>query len=137
MNTFIWKEEYKIDHGIIDAQHQQLFNLANQIVGVTDNSKITRLLMQFYQHVREHFQAEENLMKETNYPGYQQHVEAHNQMLDGLVEISKKVHAKCCHSSDIQHFVDRWLLVHILNEDMQLVKHLKPDSQAAEQATQH
>ncbi len=137
MNNFSWKDEYKIDHGVIDAQHQQLFNLANQIITVSDTNELTRMLMLLYQHVRVHFLAEENLMKETNYPRYQNHVEAHNQMLDRLVEISKTVPAQCWNTADIQHFVNRWVLVHILDEDMQLVQHLKSMSNTPSDHPKH
>jgi len=125
MNHFNWQDEYKIDHDVIDAHHQQLFDLANSIMTVTDHAEITRMLMLFYQHIRVHFAAEERFMKESNYPDYQKHIETHNKMLDRLVDISKSVHAKRWQNSDIQAFVNHWVLEHILTEDMKVVHHLK------------
>lgn len=125
MSEFTWNENYQIGNETVDSQHRYIFELANQIVDVTDDGEITRLLMLFYQHVREHFYAEEQLMKQTSYPGYQKHVEQHNQMLDRLVEISETVQKKQWHPSDIKEFVNGWVLVHILQEDMLLGAYLK------------
>lgn len=117
MSEFIWHNHYKIGHATVDEQHQHLFELANLIVEANDTDELIRLFMLFYQHIREHFQAEEALMKQLNYPGYEQHVTAHNQMLDRLVEISKTIHARQWNLADIQVFVSRWVLVHILEVD--------------------
>lgn len=127
MSKFTWRDEYKTGHDTIDAQHQNLFKLANQLVDVTDQDEITRLLMLFYQHVREHFQYEEQFMKQTGYSGYQAHVESHNKMLDKLIGISKKVQLKQWVNSDIQAFVDGWVLVHILEEDLKFIRGLKAE----------
>ncbi|MCQ8127610.1 bacteriohemerythrin [Methylomonas rivi] len=125
MSKFIWRDEYKTGHDTIDAQHRNLFKLANQLVDVSDQDEITRLLMLFFQHVREHFQYEEQFMKQSGYSDYQAHVESHNKMLDKLIDISKKVQLKQWIASEIQSFVDSWVLVHILGEDLKFIDELK------------
>lgn len=125
MSEFIWDDCYNIGDSTIDAQHRRLFELANQLVGASGNAEITRLLMLFYQHVREHFQAEEAVMKRANYPHYRKHVQSHNQMLDRLMEISEAVRQAHWNPSDIKIFVKEWVLVHILDEDIILGKYLK------------
>lgn len=117
MSEFIWHDHYKIGNATVDEQHQHLFELANQIVEAGDTDELIRLFMLFYQHIREHFQAEETLMKLKHYPAYEQHVTAHNQMLDRLVEISQTIHSRQWNPADIQVFVSRWVLVHILEVD--------------------
>lgn len=124
MGEFIWHDHYKIGNATVDEQHQRLFELANQIVEADDTDELIRLFMLFYQHIREHFQAEELLMKQNHYTGYEQHVTAHNQMLDRLVEISKTIHDRQWNTADIQVFVSRWVLVHILEVDRLLGKFL-------------
>lgn len=119
MSEFTWNDRYKIGNETVDAQHRYIFEIANQLVSVSDDGEITRLLMLFYQHVREHFQAEEQLMKQANYPDYQKHLEQHNQMLDRLIGISQSVQKKDWDPADIKTFVNRWVSVHIAHEDMQ------------------
>lgn len=125
MSEFIWDDRYNIGDSTIDAQHRRLFELANQLVEASGNAEITRLLMLFYQHVREHFQVEEAVMKQTNYPHYRKHVQSHNRMLDRLVEISEAVRQSHWNPSDIRIFVQEWVLVHIMDEDMMLGEYLK------------
>jgi hemerythrin len=89
MDMFTWQDHYQIGNAAVDAQHQHLFDLAKQIVEATGTDELTRLVMQFYQPIREHFQSEENLMKLHGYPCYPVHIENHNLMLNRLIEISK------------------------------------------------
>ncbi|WAR46855.1 bacteriohemerythrin [Methylomonas rapida] len=125
MSEFTWSDRYKIGNDLVDSQHQHIFKLANETVSVSDDADITRLLMLFYQHVREHFQAEERLMKQAGYPRYQEHVEEHNLMLDRLNEISLNVQKRQWNPDDIKMFVRRWISVHIVQEDMRVGEYLK------------
>lgn len=129
MSEFTWLDDYKIGDASIDKQHQNLFTVANQIIEAKTDGEVSRLLMQFYQHVREHFNDEENLMKRHHYPDYPAHVAAHNLMLDKLNDIGKTVHSKQWTPEDIRIFVNHWVLVHILEVDMQFGQFLKQHSQ--------
>ncbi|MDD2760384.1 MAG: hemerythrin family protein [Methylomonas sp.] len=124
MSVFTWNDSYQIGDDNVDAQHRHLFELANQMVEATDNELI-RLLMSFYRHVREHFEAEEDLMKQVGFPDYKNHVQEHDQMLDRLVEISKAVQLKQWSANDIRAFIDSWVLSHILQKDSIIGEHLK------------
>lgn len=130
MSLFNWKSHYQIGDTKVDAQHQRLFELANQIVKASGQGEITRLIMLFYQHVREHFQTEEALMKQTGFPDYPTHRDSHNLMLDKLIDISKTIQRREWDSHDIQNFVSEWILSHILSEDMELGEFLKQYRQA-------
>lgn len=128
MNEFVWNNRYLIGNEEVDVQHQHLFELANQLVEASRDDEIIRLLMLFYQHAREHFSAEEELMKQAGYPDYLRHVEAHNQMLGKLAELSKTVQQKQWNPSELKVFVTRWVLVHILDDDMPMGEYLKQHS---------
>jgi hemerythrin len=125
MSEFTWQDDYKIGHATVDAQHRQLFDLANKIVEAATSETLTHLFALFYQHIREHFEAEEQLMKHHGYPGYAQHVATHNQMLDRLNDISQTIYHKQWQPADIKVFVSQWVLVHILEEDKLLGEYLK------------
>lgn len=131
MKEFIWHDHYKTGDATVDAQHQHLFELANLIVETNDSQETTRLLMLFYQHLREHFHSEENLMKQHGYPDYPNHVKSHNEMLDRLNEISEIIQSRQWQLSEIQIFVSRWVLVHILEKDIPLGDFLKQHSKFA------
>lgn len=118
MNEFVWHDHYRVGNDIIDRQHRQLFDVGNRIVEVGSSEELIYLFMLFYQHLHEHFQAEEDLMKQYQYPDYAKHVDEHNHMLDRLIEISRTVQNRQWNMADIQVFVSRWVLVHILEFDM-------------------
>ena len=109
----------------MDSQHQHIFGLANQIAEANKDAELTHLLMLLYRHTREHFKAEEELMKQAAYPDYGRHIEQHDQMLTRLAEISESVQKKQWNPDAIKTFISNWILIHILEEDMRLADYLK------------
>lgn len=133
MSEFIWKDQYNIGHPTVDAQHKSLFELANKILDANDSETLMHLFMLFYKHVREHFEAEEQLMKDRDYPGFWAHVQTHNQMLDKLNVMSQSIADRQWQTDDISAFVGQWILVHILEEDKPLGNYLELSVKAAKQ----
>jgi hemerythrin len=125
MGKFIWRDTYDVGIEAIDSQHKQLFSLANRVAEATDEKEITHLLMLFYKHIRKHFTAEEEFMRQIEYSEYPNHVQCHNEMLDSLIELSDKVQSRICRPLDIENFVDHWVMEHILTEDLKLVHALQ------------
>lgn len=125
MSEFVWLDTYKIGNDSVDQQHQYLFKLANQIVEAKDTESLREYAMLLYRHIREHFQAEEALMKQHGYPAYAEHVQAHNQMLDKLVEISDHIHQGKWQHEEVRQFMRGWVLVHILDVDSLLGNFLR------------
>lgn len=118
MSEFTWLDKYNIGNEIVDRQHRYLFELANRIVEDHSSAELTEHAMLLYRHVREHFRAEELLMQQFDYPGYEEHVQAHNQMLDTLNEISEHIQNGSWNPNEIRDFMRGWVLVHIQEVDM-------------------
>lgn len=116
MGEFIWQNQYLIGNQTVDQQHRQLFELANQLAHAKDHQALSENAMRLYRHVREHFQAEENYMKDHAYPDYQQHVATHDLMLNKLVEVSDKINKNEWQQQDVLKFMHEWI-AHILEED--------------------
>lgn len=125
MSEFVWHDHYSIGNDIVDRQHRDLFDVGNRIVEAADSEELIHLFMLFYQHLREHFQSEESLMKHHRYPDYEKHVAEHDRMLDRLIDISGTVQSRQWNLADIQVFVSRWVLVHILEFDIPLGEFLR------------
>lgn len=116
MSEFVWHDHYLIGNQKVDLQHQQLFNLANNLVQSKNQNDLAENAMLMYRHVREHFQAEEAFMKDCGYPHYQQHSATHNVMLDKLVDVSDKINRHEWKQHDVLKFMQEWI-AHILEED--------------------
>lgn len=120
MNQFIWRDDFEIDNEIIDSQHKHIFELANKVFAASDKAVIRHCALGFFKHIREHFKAEEQLMREMDYPGYQNHVQAHNELLVRLEEISAPLNGGEFNINNLNQLMTDWLLTHILEEDMKI-----------------
>ncbi|WP_020481509.1 bacteriohemerythrin [Methylomonas sp. MK1] len=124
MNKFVWENQYLLGNEVVDQQHRELFDLANQLVNSKDTQALAENIMLLYQHVREHFQAEEAFMKQHGYPEYQHHVQTHNLMLEKLIAFSQKINRQKCQELDVSGFMRDWLN-HILEEDAAINAYFK------------
>jgi len=126
MNKFIWLDEYKIGDEIIDQQHEYLFDLANQIVDPENDAQKTHLnVLALYHYFREHFKDEESLMKQYNYPDYEEHVKKHENLTKKLREINDGIVTGEISLQDVTEFMQNWVHGHILGEDLILGQFLR------------
>lgn len=120
MMQFLWDDKYKMGIDVIDQQHQSIFEWANKVINITNNSELTTCFMALYKHVREHFRDEEALMLEYHYPDIQIHILEHNEILDTLVKLSPQINEGTWHKSDIEHCMAKWVMEHIPLQDRKL-----------------
>ncbi|BBL70603.1 bacteriohemerythrin [Methylogaea oryzae] len=124
MAIFSWKNDYRVGDATIDAQHEYLFALANEVVGSQSRAELTNHVMKLYRYVREHFSHEEAVMKQTSYPSYQEHIAMHDQLMAQLTAISDSIGKDQWSVDELQRFMNQWLLGHILEVDTQLAAFL-------------
>ncbi len=115
-----WKDAYKIGQTDIDEQHQRLFELSNAVSAATDQPTVRQLLMQLYKHTREHFELEEALMREFNYPDSNAHISSHNSLLARLNDVSQDVGQGKVDTAAIEKLMTDWALGHILKDDVKI-----------------
>ena len=113
-----WLDAYSIGIDDVDQQHKYLFELINETLQCNEKEKLQLSLMQLYKYTREHFNAEESLMKEIFYPKYEQHKEIHNQLITELNKKSKEAIDEPTKRDKLDVFLVRWLIVHILGDDV-------------------
>jgi hemerythrin len=120
-----WKDSYCIGDAHIDRQHQELFALANTMFAARDQAALRLCAVRLYKHVREHFSAEESLMKRVGFPLYEQHVASHNRMLSGLNAISQDIASNTIDPSVVAVFLQDWSLNHIPNADAEVTRYVR------------
>ena len=73
-----WSDKYKLHHDLIDAQHKELFRLANFVYRLhpekTTKQELAVILKSFYQYIQTHFKDEESYMESINYPLRKEHI---------------------------------------------------------------
>lgn len=120
-----WKDSYKIGDPEVDQQHQYLFELTNEFIAADSLSAMRSLMILLYKHTREHFEAEEQLMRSVSFPGLALHQEHHNQLLSRLSELSMDVGKGFMNKPAIVGLMTDWATKHIPLEDAQVVAFMK------------
>lgn len=115
-----WNDSFKIGNAQIDAEHQHLFELANQFIAATDKTELTHCAMQLYRHTRVHFEHEEALMRELNFVDYASHVASHNQLVSLLNAVSESIANDSLNKGEVLTLMTNWALHHIPHHDGQL-----------------
>lgn len=125
MAKFNWSEDFKIDNEIIDSQHRHLFDLANKVFESDSRAAITECALGLFQYIRQHFKDEESVMKQSGYPDYEKHIQAHDQILVRLEAISIDLKENQFRTDELNRLMVDWLLTHILKEDMLIGEFLR------------
>ena len=126
MRNFIEWSDDDLSVGIeeIDAQHKILVGLVNrmhQAIHERHGSDVVKgILAELADYTRIHFAVEESLMRIFGYPGYEEHKEMHEELLQNVHELQEKVESgKTAIGFELMHFLRNWLTKHIMDEDMQ------------------
>ena len=131
MSEFVWSAKYSIGNEQVDAEHQRLIALANDVATFAANGeKLARIkvaIVALYEYVKTHFQHEEEYMLELDYPHYEEHKKLHEGIIAEMNAIMK-------HSGNLdvlvykfKRLMNTWVLEHILTEDSRIAAAKKPD----------
>jgi hemerythrin-like metal-binding protein len=131
MHEFIkWDDVYKTGNYVIDYQHKRLVRAINDVAEVSKNSELKQSLLHFvidelFNYTKYHFSTEEALMKRMNYSQVDEHKVLHAEFVEKLKVIKDEFETK---NREIDHellsFLKDWLMGHILEEDVQIIKEL-------------
>lgn len=124
--TIEWNDSYKLGDDKVDAQHQQLFELASKLLAADDVATVKGLAQELYKHTRIHFEDEEGLMRQHGYPGLAAHIESHNQLLGRLNTLSQDIGKGKLDKPALDTLMADWAMFHIPLEDARFEAYLKP-----------
>jgi hemerythrin len=125
MPSFSWRDSYSIGHADIDAEHQQLFRLANAFFETVDKASKMDCAMRLFRYTREHFDHEEALMREIDYPAMSVHIDQHNALISGLNDVAASIAKDTLQSEQLKKFLTSWLVGHIVTFDTKLSAYIK------------
>ena len=133
---FQWSEKCVLGLEEIDEQHRQLAEALNRLVSLyqsltrnpgSDNvnqESLTDSLNFIYGDLERHFRSEEKLMREVDYPDYQDHALAHLMI---LAEMKNYCDRFAKHDEELDlgalNSLKTWLITHML-DDQVLVDHV-------------
>ncbi|GAA5137326.1 bacteriohemerythrin [Thalassotalea piscium] len=124
-----WKDEYSVGIEVIDNDHKKLLNLLNQMNTAYDyamsESYEKAALNDLVDYTKYHFDREEQMMAEHDYPDLEAHKLQHKNMIaqvNHYVERYDKEGHECL--DEISDFLTQWLINHINGTDKAYSKHL-------------
>ncbi|MEO5367974.1 MAG: hemerythrin family protein [Magnetococcus sp. WYHC-3] len=127
----LWRNEYALDHDMIDTQHRELLERLERMFVVNFGKEPERALemLGFLEsYVVAHFQAEERLMSDCGYPDLASHAQLHAQFR-ARVETFKQEHLPGnlteAGFNDLLTVISTWVSNHILTADQKIGAYLR------------
>lgn len=124
-----WDDKYKVGHNLIDSQHKQLFDIADKLYVVAYEKDpyrdidISLILQDLARYVNYHFSCEEELMRDNDYAGMENHCNIHSTFKTYVTTlVSDFSRGQAVDMKKLYDFVCTWLIEHIGSEDKKLAK---------------
>ena len=124
-----WTPDYLTGIDEIDFQHQYFLKLINRIESklatIALNHGHSPLLKELVLYARFHFLSEENFMVEAAYPGLDEHLELHQQLIQELNNELQMLEQDMTEPGHIVKMLSNWFREHTLVEDQKYATYLQ------------
>ena len=121
-----WKESFSLYHERIDAQHKELFRLANFVESLDARSitklELSTLFKEFFDYMKKHFSEEEAYMASIEYPLLKEHQVLHQEIIDSIANLLREKRSIQELQQAMKEASHRWLVEHILQNDLKIEK---------------
>ena len=130
-----WSDRYSVSHSDLDQQHQKLIQLIN-VLGVSidqsrGNEYVIKVIAELMKYAEDHFQKEEQLLKDADYPNYTEHANEHIRFRNKVAKYSREMKQDLSPGDNkafqgtVLNFMKEWLISHIMSSDKKYVPFLK------------
>jgi hemerythrin len=129
MAVFTWNESYSVRVRQCDAQHKGLFDTINQLADAMRVGKghavISQIVSQLITYTRTHFQQEEALMEQAQYPELAAHRQLHRKLVADVEKFQRELEEGLRPNTvAVLDFLKEWLTQHIQKVDKAYSQHL-------------
>ena len=130
MSIFEWDEHFETGIESIDDQHKLLVKHINQfhdsMMDGQGSATVGVTLEKIIAYASFHFDHEEKLFNQTNFPLTEEHKIQHQKLVEQISSFkTKHNNGDNGISVELMQFLKRWLVDHILEEDMKYVETFK------------
>jgi hemerythrin len=127
---FPWQEKYSVGIPQIDAQHQGLIRLINDLHSAMASGHgkdaIGKTLDELIRYTKSHFTYEETVLRQKNYSKYAMHLAEHKKLTAQVTELREKfLSNKLTLTMEVMQFLKNWLADHIMGHDHQYAAEFK------------
>lgn len=136
MAFYVWISTYNTNIEKIDSQHKVLIECINELHSAMMKSRarevLGEILERLTRYTSNHFDDEEQLMLEVNYPKYTEHANEHEYIRHRMfMALSQFQAGKLTVAGNILIFLKEWLNSHILKTDMRFSVYYHSQSPAS------
>ena len=128
MALMTWDSSYSVKVAKLDSHHQKLFSLINALHDAMRVGKgrtaLDQIVTELSEYTQTHFQAEEALMKQANYPALDGHRAEHGRFIAQVSQFKKDLEAGTGNAVAVAEFLKDWLTKHIQRMDQSYSAHL-------------
>lgn len=125
-----WSDDLRIDGGVVDAEHRTLIDLANRVIATEDVrgrlDEFRQLVKSLFRYMENHFDHEEELMRESGYPELERHAARHREIVRDMNELLRRQRDINEYAAALQQYMVDWVVTHIMQEDKKLVGAIRP-----------
>ena len=129
MPIAIWTPNLMTGNPTVDAQHQRLFEMVNElhhgIISGHGRDAMGPILRGLAQYAVQHFGTEERFMMTSKYPNLPRHKEKHDLLTRQVTDLMKEWESGTALPATLSKFLADWVSHHIKEEDKELVAWLK------------
>lgn len=119
-----WDDAYAIGSELVDGQHRRLFDLMALLVeaerGRCERSMVDHAVNSLYGYIRFHFQDEERMMDELDYPDRDRHRQLHDRFILSFDDLVTGHREAPDFLPRLINFIQHWLVHHIAEEDTKI-----------------
>ncbi|MDH4263731.1 MAG: bacteriohemerythrin [Spirochaetia bacterium] len=124
-----WNENYELKIEKVDKQHKYLIQLLNEFKEVfetvSDKNVIETLFLNLINYCNYHFENEEMVMQECNYPDFDKHRTEHDIFFNNLERAKLEyLNGNDSALSYLIEYIEIWIIDHIIMEDKKYIPEL-------------
>lgn len=126
-----WNNSYLVGHKLVDFDHMTLVNITNELFhrvnqGFSDE-EIAQTISCLIDYVEKHFEREEELFMNSDYPDVAKHLEMHKDITKTVKDIALiyKTNPSSINIDEVLVFLKKWLTNHIMKADQGYAGYLK------------
>lgn len=125
-----WSPAMSVGVSILDEDHRRIMGLINKLHGAmtegAGKEALAEIMSGLHIYIQLHFESEESLLKQTNYPEVDSQHEMHEDMHKKTKEILRQFREEpnSVQPVEILLFLKNWWVEHIMKSDMKYADHL-------------
>jgi diguanylate cyclase (GGDEF)-like protein/hemerythrin-like metal-binding protein len=123
MVRFAWRPEWNSGNRMIDRQHRELLDMANDLMDMvmtqSHPAAVRSALDNLVAHIQHHFWDEERILERVGYPEVAAHAQCHVDLLEEASRFEDRFLAGSIRTAELFSFIaDTVILGHMLKEDI-------------------